>query len=105
MDKNSRLALIAKSHGIRLVRDASSLIDSAGYAILEEYKARSLGTTSLAASLHPETPMTICSCCKGKDGRWRFICRCGMQATAARTATGCPRCGIPWRFEQGVKRR
>ena len=47
----------------------------------------------------PET-MTVCGCCKGKDGVWRFVCRCGFQAETASAATGCPRCGVAWVFEK-----
>ena len=48
-------------------------------------------------------PLNVCSCCKGNDGKWRFVCTCGFHVEAASTATGCPRCGIPWRFEMEVK--
>jgi len=50
-----------------------------------------------------EHALNVCPCCKGTDGKWRFVCTCGFQAEAVSTATGCPRCGIPWRFEQEVK--
>jgi len=50
-----------------------------------------------------EHALNVCPCCKDPDGKWRFVCTCGFQAETVSTATGCPRCGIPWRFEQEVK--
>ena len=47
----------------------------------------------------PET-LTICGCCKGEDGIWRFVCKCGFQSQVWRESPGCPKCGVLWEFEK-----
>lgn len=54
------------------------------------------------------TVVNVCACCKGDDGIFRFVCRCGFQASTKPQrlvhgqifgATGCPKCGAKWEFE------